>query len=209
MHLIETARHLTDDRRSVAVRTELGLVIRASRGTGQHKHPNGQVCGASLESLGTHTRHCAVGGWLVRRHNAARTILAEWCEEQNCLVNGDAVLPWAHPGKAEACMDRALHIRKQHGSVNTNISIVNAVYGGPSCRICDPRLESVRDCFPHNNAILSACCGCNLNNRRPLAFRHQGASTYSARRTSCPCCANKRNANTVSCSGRSTALEGR
>jgi len=123
----EPAHHQTDAQFAVSVRTRFGLAIPGCHGLCQHRRPTGQICGASLDALGTHARYCAVGGWLIRRHDAARDVLGEWCEEQHCLVQKEVTLPFAHPDRPEARMDLVVYAPGCSVPAYVDVSIVTAL----------------------------------------------------------------------------------
>ena len=70
---------------------------------------------------------CAVGGWLVRRHDGARDLLGDWCEEQHCVVQREVVLPLANLDRAEARMDLVVYASGSTIPSYIDVSIVTAL----------------------------------------------------------------------------------
>ena len=93
----------------------------------QHKHPDGSVCGAVLDPKGQHARSCAVGGWLVRRHDAGCAVLKAWCEEVGCTVHEEVVLPHAAASRPEARMDLIIHAPRVAVPIRVDLTVVSAL----------------------------------------------------------------------------------
>ncbi len=72
-------QHLSDAQLAIAVRTRLHLALPQCTGQCQHRRRDGTLCGATLDEKGFHARCCPIGGWLLKRHDAACAVLAEWC----------------------------------------------------------------------------------------------------------------------------------
>jgi len=89
----EPAHHLSNKQWDIAVRTRLDMVIPECCGVCQHRRPTGAICGAPLDSKGLHARTCAIGGWVVRKHDACCGILKDWCLDLGCHVESEVVLP--------------------------------------------------------------------------------------------------------------------
>ena len=123
----EPAHHHSDAQFAISIRTRLGMAIPGCHGVCQHRRPNGEICGAALDQLGIHARYCSIGGWLVRRHDAARDVLGEWCEEHNCLVQREVTLPNAHPDRPEARMDLVVYSPGCSSPAYIDVSIVSAL----------------------------------------------------------------------------------
>ena len=118
--------HLSDPQFCVALRTRLHLDLPSCAGTCRHRRQDGTECGHLLDAKGQHARSCAVGGWLVRRHNAACAVLCEWAEQQNCLVYREVVLPTSAPDRPEARID--LVIRPPGaGALYIDLTVVSAL----------------------------------------------------------------------------------
>ena len=81
-----------------------------SVGTCQQRRADGSVCGAVLDVKGRHARSCKAGGWVVRKHDAVVAELEKWCEDQNCYVQREAILPQANPDRPVARIDLIAHL---------------------------------------------------------------------------------------------------
>ena len=111
---------------SICLRTRLHLDIPLMQGTCKHKRPDGTLCGAPLDIKGVHARSCAVGGWLVRRHNACVDILADWCVQCcHCQVFKEQVLPCANEAHSESRMDLIVHSPTIPGPIHVDVTIVS------------------------------------------------------------------------------------
>ena len=119
--------YFLDAQFSIAVRTRLHLDIPGSTGPCRHRKKDGSMCGEPLDSKGTHARSCPFGGWLVRRHDAACAVLADWCRQQGCQVDIEVVLPMAHPDRLEARMDLIVRAPAVTGPVRVDLTVVSAL----------------------------------------------------------------------------------
>ena len=118
--------HLTDPQFAIALRTRLNLDLPSSTGQCQHRRQDGTVCGHLLDAKGQHARSCAVGGWLLRRHNAACAVLCEWAEQQGCHVCREVVLPNAATDRPEARMDIVIR-PPGAGPILVDLTVVSAL----------------------------------------------------------------------------------
>ena len=123
----EASHHQTDAQFAVSIRHRLGFPIPGCQGSCQHRRPNGEACNAPLDPYGTHARYCPVGGWLVKRHDEARDIIGDWCEEHHCLVQREVTLPSANPSRPEARMDLVVYPAGACSPIYVDVSIVSAV----------------------------------------------------------------------------------
>ena len=81
-----------------------------------------------LDSKGTHARSCAVGGWLVRRHNELVSVLRRWCEKRcGCVVHIEQVLPTASDGHTLSRMDLIVHSPLLPTPLFIDLTVVSAV----------------------------------------------------------------------------------
>lgn len=103
------------------------LNIAQCTGLCQHRRPDGTVCGKELDTKGVHARACAVGGWLIRRHDAGCAVLAAWMEDLGCTVYREVVLPQAAVGRPEARMDLVVHSPRLSGPVFVDLAVVSAL----------------------------------------------------------------------------------
>ena len=117
----------SDAQFAISMRHRLGLALPGCQGQCQHRRSDGSICGAALDPHGTHARYCAVGGWLVRRHDAGRDILGEWCEEHHCNVHWEVIMPTANPRRPEARMDLVVHVPGHSAPFHVDISIASAM----------------------------------------------------------------------------------
>ena len=123
----EAAHGQSDAQLAISARVRLGLPIPGCSGPCAHRRANGTVCGRALDAYGVHARSCAAGGWLKNRHDDARDVLAEWCEQQGCRVEREVVLPHAAPGRPEARMDLVVHAPSRGEPEYIDVSIVSAL----------------------------------------------------------------------------------
>ena len=119
--------YFLDAQFAIAVRTRLHLNLPGCTGRCRHRKSNGEMCGEQLDSKGTHARSCPFGGWLVRRHDAACAVLADWCRQQGCQVDREVVLPLAHPDRPEARMDLVVRAPAIDGTVWIDLTVVSAL----------------------------------------------------------------------------------
>ena len=110
----------------VALRTRLDLDIPCQVGRCQHRGPNGAICGEPLDSKGKHARSCKKGGWIVRKHNAIVAEVGKWCEEHECYVEKEVILPRANPDHPESRIDLVVHI-PNHTPIYIDVTIVSAL----------------------------------------------------------------------------------
>ena len=118
--------HLTDPQLCIALRTRLNLDLPSCTGRCQHRRQDGTACGHQLDAKGQHARSCAVGGWLLRRHNAACAVLCDWAEQQGCLVCREVVLPNSAPDRPEARMDMIIR-PPGAGAIFVDLTVVSAL----------------------------------------------------------------------------------
>ena len=123
----EPAHQMTDAQFNMGVRHRLCLPVPRCSGYCQHRRPDGSICGAFLDVHGIHARYCPVGGWLLRRHDGARDILGDWCEENHCVVQREIVLPMANAQRAEARMDLVVYCPESNVPAYLDVSIVSAL----------------------------------------------------------------------------------
>ena len=126
-------QHLSLAQFAIAMLTRLHLPLPHCVGQCQHRRRDGTLCGADLDRLGIHARMCSVGGWLIRRHDAACAVLAAWCEDMGCQIEaglrpwGEVLVPWAAPARPEARMDLVVHAPGIAGPLYIDLTIVNAL----------------------------------------------------------------------------------
>ena len=65
-------------------------------------------------------------GWIVRKHNAIVAELAKWCEEHECYVEKEVILPRANLDHPEARIDLIVHI-PNHTPIYIDVTIVSAL----------------------------------------------------------------------------------
>ena len=118
--------HLMDPQLCIALRTRLNLDLPSCTGRCQHRRQDGTACGHQLDAKGQHARSCAVGGWLLRRHNAACAVLSDWAEQQGCLVCREVVLPNSAPDRPEARMDMIIR-PPGAGAIFVDLTVVSAL----------------------------------------------------------------------------------
>ena len=116
----------------VAVRTRLHMTIPFCIGQCQHRRRDGTLCGAPLDPHGYHARICPVGGWVMKRHDAACAVLGAWCEDMGCLLEsgqkpwGEVLVPWAAPARPEARMDLVIHVPGVASPYYVDLTVVSA-----------------------------------------------------------------------------------
>ena len=126
-------QHLSNAQLTISLRTRLHLALPQCQGECQHRRRNGTVCGAPLDEKGFHARCCAVGGWLVKRHDAACAALGAWCEEMGCHLEpgqkpwGEVLVPWAAPARAEARMDLVVRVPGVSTPYYIDLTVVSAI----------------------------------------------------------------------------------
>ena len=125
--LVEPSHHTTDAQFIIALRTRLHMDLPQCSGRCQHQRPDGSICGAELDAKGKHARSCAVGGWLVRRHDNGCAALAAWCEDMGCTVHREVVLPNSTSDRPEARMDLVIHAPHLSEPVHVDVTIVSAL----------------------------------------------------------------------------------
>jgi len=123
----EAAHGQTDAQFAISTRIRLGLPLPGCQGRCAHRRADGTVCGHLLDPLGVHARSCPSGGWLKHRHDAARDVLGDWCEEHGCRVEREAVLPFAAPARPEARIDLVVHVPGRGVPAHVDVSIVSAL----------------------------------------------------------------------------------
>ena len=65
-------------------------------------------------------------GWIIRKHNAVVAELAKWCEEWDCYVEKEVILPRANLDHPEARIDLIVHI-PNHTPIYIDVAIVSAL----------------------------------------------------------------------------------
>ena len=125
--LVEPSHHMTDAQCIIALRARLHMDLPQCSGRCQHQRPDGSICGAELDAKGKHARSCAVGGWLVRRHDNGCAALAAWCEDMGCTVHREVVFPNSTPDRPEARMDLVIHAPHLSEPVHVDVTIVSAL----------------------------------------------------------------------------------
>jgi hypothetical protein len=113
---------------SISLRSRLYLDLPMCNGVCKHKRPDGSICGKPLDVKGTHARSCAVGGWLVRKHNNCLGVLADWAEEEgDCTTFREQVLPTASPDHSQARIDLVVFSPRVAGPMFVDLTVVSAL----------------------------------------------------------------------------------
>ena len=126
LHAPHSSRQeLSNQQLKIATLTRLHEDIPGCTGACQHKHPDGRICGEPLHAKGTHSAACRVGGWRVRKHNAAVRCLAGWCEQRNAEVQLEQHVPQAN-ANCEARLDLIVRHDNLKEVARVDVTIVNA-----------------------------------------------------------------------------------
>ena len=113
---------------ALALRVRLHCEIPMMAGVCRHRRPDGSICRALLDTKGVHAGSCAVGGWLVRRHNSGVNVLGEWAaEECGCNIFKEQMLPSANEVHKESRLDLVIHSPNVAGPMYVDFTVASAL----------------------------------------------------------------------------------
>ena len=138
----------------ISLRSRLFLDLPCCVGTCSHTKKDGTKCGHPLDSKGAHARSCPSGGWVVRRHNAVVSVLAQWSiEECGCNTFQEQVVPNASEDHVVSRMDLVIYSPYVAGGLHVDVTIVaptsvaalghgSAVHDGAAAQVAAARKVS-------------------------------------------------------------------
>ena len=118
---------MTDPQHRYALRYRLGLASFQEGSRCCHRRKDGTLCGVVMDTVGTHARTCAVGGWRIKKHNAVAAALASWAEDHcGCEVHKEITLPSAADDHFESRLDLVIVSPQLAGPAFVDVVICSA-----------------------------------------------------------------------------------